>query len=80
MYINKYYEPKFEKKIVCLHIEEDKFLKNLAKEYGVSHASISNCTDRFRKECQTNEETMSDYEFMKENASETSAVRTSEGK
>ena len=41
--------------------------ENLAKEYGVSHASISNWTSQFRNECQTNEEAKEDYDYMKAN-------------
>ena len=37
--MSQYYEPEF-KKIVRLHLEEGRFLKGLAKEYGVSKASI----------------------------------------
>ena len=38
------YEPEFKKKIVRLHLEEGRFLKGLAEEYGVSKVSISNRT------------------------------------
>lgn len=54
LHMSKYYEPEFKKKIVRLHLEEGRSLKSLAKEYGVSHASISNWTAQFREECQTN--------------------------
>ena len=64
--MNQHYEPEF-KKIVRLHLEEGRFLKGLAAEYGVSHASISNWTNQFREECQANEETKADYDYMKEN-------------
>ena len=65
--MNKNYESEFKKKIVRLHLEEGRSLKGLAAEYGVSKASISNWTKQFREECQTNEETKADYDFMKEN-------------
>ena len=65
--MTQYYEPEFKKKIVRLHLEEGRFLKGLASEYGVSKASISNWTKQFREECQTNEKTQTDYDFMKEN-------------
>ena len=42
--MNQHYEPEFKKKIVRLHLEEGRFLKGLAAEYGVSKASISNWT------------------------------------
>lgn len=64
--MNQHYEPEF-KKIVRLHLEEGRFLKGLAAEYRISHASISNWTNQFRKECQTNEEAKVDYDYMKEN-------------
>lgn len=62
-----HYEIEFKKKIVRLHLEEGRSLKSLAKEYGVSHASISNWTCQFRNECQTNEEAKEEYDYMKEN-------------
>ena len=65
--MSQYYEPEFKEKIVRLHLEEGRSLKGLAKEYGVSKASISNWTKQFREECQTNEEAKADYDFMKEN-------------
>ena len=64
--MSHHYEPEF-KKIVRLHFEEGRSLKSLAAEYGVSHASISNWTNQFRTECQTNEEANTEYDYMKEN-------------
>ena len=61
------YEPEFKKKIVRLHLEEGRTLKGLDEEYGVSKASISNWTKKFREECQINEEAKVVYDFMKEN-------------
>ena len=65
--MSRHYEPEFKKKIVRLHLEEGRCLKSLAAEYGVSHASISNWTNQFRNECQTNKEAKADYDYMKEN-------------
>ena len=65
--MNQYYEPEFKKKIVRLHLEEGRFLKDLAEEYGVSKASISIWIKQFREECQTNDEAKTDYDYMKEN-------------
>lgn len=67
LHMSKHYELEFKKKIVRLHHEEGQSLKSLAREYGVSHASISNWTAQFREECQTNEKAKSDHECMKEN-------------
>lgn len=64
--MSQYYEPEFKEKIVRLH-EEGRTLKGLAKEYGVSKASISNWAKQFREECQTNDEAQADYDYMKEN-------------
>lgn len=55
------------KKIVRLHLEQGHTLKGFAKEYGVFKASVSNWVSQFREECQTNEETQADYDYMKEN-------------
>ena len=65
--MSQHYEPEFKKKLVRLHLEEGRSLKCLAAEYGVSHASISNWTNQFRNEYQTNEGAKVDYEYMKEN-------------
>ena len=65
--MNKNYESEFKKKIVRFHLEEGRFLKGLATEYGVSKASIPNWTKQFHEECQTNEEAKADYDFMQEN-------------
>ena len=62
--MNQNYEPEFKKKIVRLHLEEGRFLKGLAAEYGVSKASISIWTKQFREECQTSEEAKVDYDYM----------------
>lgn len=62
-----YYETEFKKKIVRLHLEEGRSLISLAKEYGVSKASISNWTSQFRNECLTNEKAKEEYDYMKEN-------------
>ena len=65
--MSQYYEPKFRKKRVRLHLEEGISLKGLAEEYGVSKTSISICKKQSREECQTNDETKVDYDYMKEN-------------
>ena len=62
-----HYETEFKKKIVRLHLEEGRTIRSLAKEYNVSHASISNWVSQFRNECQTNEEAKEEYDYMKEN-------------
>lgn len=58
--MSQHYEPEF-KKIVCLHLEEERYFKILVAEYGVSHVNILNWTNQFRNECQTNEEAKADY-------------------
>lgn len=63
--MSQHYEPEFKKRSVRLHLEEGKTLKSLAAEYGVSHASISNWTNQFRNEYQTNEEAKADYDYTK---------------
>lgn len=40
--INQHYESEFKKRIVRLHLEEERTLKSLAAEYSISYASISN--------------------------------------
>jgi transposase len=65
--MSKYYEPEFKKKIVRLHLEDGRTRKGLAKEYGVSKASISIWVKQFRNECQENKKAQADYDYMKEN-------------
>ena len=65
--MSQHFESEFKKKIVRLHLEEGRTLRSLAKEYGVSKASISNWVYQFREECQHNEEAKADYDYMKEN-------------
>ena len=36
--MNLNYEPELKKKIVRLHLEEGRYLKGLASEYGISKA------------------------------------------
>ena len=65
--MSKHYETKFKKRIVRLHLEDERTLKGLAAEYVVSKASISNWVSQLRNECQTSEEAKADYDFIKEN-------------
>ena len=67
MYMPQHFEPEFKKKIVRLHLEEGRTIKSIQEEYGVSKASVSNWVKEFRKECQSNEEAKTDYDYMKEN-------------
>ena len=54
------------KKVVRQHIQDGRTLASLAAEYGVSKATISNWVRAYRKECQTNDEAMNQYELMQE--------------
>ena len=61
------YENEFKQKIVRLHLEEGRTIKSLSDEYNVSKASISIWVKAYREECQTNQETKEDYDYMLEN-------------
>jgi transposase len=61
------YETEFKQKIVRLHLEEGRTLNSLSDEYGVSKASISIWVKSYREECQINQETKEDYDYMLEN-------------
>ncbi len=61
------YEAEFKQRIVRLHLEEGRTLKSLADEYGVSKASITIWVKAYREECQQNQVTKEDYDFMMEN-------------
>jgi len=61
------YEPEFKQKIVRLHLEEWRTIKSLSEEYDVSKASISIWVSNCRQECQTNQQTKEEYDYMMEN-------------
>jgi transposase len=61
------YETEFKQKIVRRHLEEGRTLNSLSDEYGVSKASISIWVKCYREECQINQETKEDYDYMLEN-------------
>lgn len=63
----QHYEEEFKQRIIRLHLEEGRTLKSLSEEYGVSKASISIWIRARREECQTNQETKEEYDFMAEN-------------
>lgn len=62
-----HYEEEFKKKVVRLHLEEGRTLKSLADEYGASKAAISKWIKTYREECQTNQDSKNEYDYMKEN-------------
>ena len=64
--INKY-DIEFKKKIVRLFLEEGRTKKSISNEFSVSVATISNWVRQFRDECQINEKTNDEYNYMKEN-------------
>lgn len=53
-------------KIVRQHLQDGRTLVSLAAEYGVCKASISNWVRKYREECQTNYDAMSELELMEE--------------
>ena len=66
------YTPEFKKELVRLHVEENRTLKSLSTEYGVSKASISLWVRELSEECQkqaeTNPDTKTEMELMQENS------------
>jgi transposase len=62
-----HYEEEFKKKVVRLHLEEGRTLKSLSDEYGASKAAISKWIKTYREECQTNQDSKNEYDYMKEN-------------
>lgn len=64
--MKNYYEPETKKKIVRLHLEQERTIKSLSEEYGVSTASVSNWVNQFRKECQDNSQAKEEYDSMQE--------------
>jgi transposase len=63
----KHYEPEFKQKIIRLHLEEGRTIQSLSSEYGVSGASISIWVRVYREECQLNQSSKEDYDYMLEN-------------
>lgn len=66
------YEPEFKKKIVCLHIEQERTHISVIDEYNISKASISKWCREFSEECQSqaqdNLESPNELILMKENS------------
>ena len=58
------YDEPFKKKIVRLHLEEDRSMRSLTEEYGVSKSSVVKWCNEFREECQSNPESQKDYDTM----------------
>ena len=61
------YNEETRKKIVRLHLEEDRSLKSLSEEFSVSKSGISNWVKKYREECQTNADAKQEYDLMAEN-------------
>ena len=64
--INKY-DIEFKKKIVRLFLEKGRAKKSISNEFSVSVATISNWVREFCDECQINEKSNHEYNYMKEN-------------
>ena len=65
--MHKHYENEFRRKIVQLHIRKDRSIRSLSDEYRVSHGSITSWTTQSRKECEVNEKSKAEYDYMLEN-------------
>ena len=65
------YGPEFKHKIVKLHLEEERSLRSIATEYGISKASITNWCNEFNEECEAQSkndpDTKTEADYMKEN-------------
>lgn len=61
------YEPEFKKKIIRLRLEDGRTIKSITEEYGISKSCISRWCDESNKECQTDPQAQTDYDYMKEN-------------
>jgi len=65
--MSKQYNDDFKKNLVRLHLQDGRTIISLASEYGVSKSAISYWIKQFREECQSNAESKSEYDYMKEN-------------
>ena len=65
--MHKHYENEFRRKIVQLHIRKGRNIRSLSDEYRVSHGSITSWTTRSKKECEVNEKSKAEYDYMLEN-------------
>lgn len=61
-----HFEEEFKRRVVRLHLE-GRSLRSLSEEYGVSKASISNWLKDYREECQTNQATKGERDYIVEN-------------
>ncbi len=59
-HMSQHYEPEFKKNIVKLHLEDGRSFQSLTEEYKVSKATITNWINRYREECQINQEAKAD--------------------
>ena len=73
------YGPEFKHKIVKLHLEEERSLRSIATEFGISKASITNWCNEFNEECEAQSkndpDTKTEADFTRL-ASENSRERT----
>ena len=67
----QHYEPEFKKKLVRLHLDEERTLQSLSAQYSVATSSITIWCRKFSKECReqalTNPTAQNELELMKEN-------------
>ena len=62
----QFYDERFKKNIVRLHIEEGRSIKSLVEEYGVSNSSVKKWCGEFNKECLQSPELQKEHTSMEE--------------
>jgi len=60
------YDEIFKKRIVRLPLEEERSMKSLIEEYGISKSSVAKWCNEFRQEYQNNSESQNEYDAMNE--------------
>lgn len=61
------YQKAFKKKIIRLHLEDERTIQSLSTEYGVSKSAISIWLKAYREESRLSQESKKEYDYMKKN-------------
>ena len=61
------YETEFKKKMIRLHLNEGRTIASLCAEYGFAKSTYREWENKYRNECQENEEAKDELSLMEEN-------------
>ena len=61
------YDTEFKEKMIRLHLDEGRTIASLSAEYGFAKSTYREWENRYRNECQKNEEAKDELTLMEEN-------------